>query len=92
MANPATVTTVASTVATITVTGAHREIEVFNVSGTDTVWVSDTATNPTIGGQNFWPLPPGMRVKLTPDGDGSSSSVKVISAGVNIVTAYGCND
>lgn len=93
MANPATATTTANTVASITVTGIHRFIEVFNVSGTDTLWVSDSGANPTIGGQGFWPVPPGMRVKLTVSPYASTGAVvKVISAGVNTVTAYGCAD
>lgn len=92
VANPATITTVASTVATISVDGAQECIDVFNVSGTNTVWVSDSATNPTVGGNGFWPVPPGMRVCLKipySDQDGPTSA-KVISAGVNTVTAYAC--
>lgn len=91
MAHPATATTVASTVATITVDGAYTEVEVFNVAGTDTIWVSDTGGNPTVGGQGFWPVPPGMRVKVRPPFNvaANTASVKVISAGVNTVTVFG---
>ena len=91
--NPATITTVANTVATLTVAGGQGEIEVFNVSGTDTIWVSEGSTTPTVGGQGFWPVPPGMRVGLHPPYvDGVQVSVKVISPGVNTVTGFGCSD
>lgn len=95
MSNPATITTVASTVATISVDGIQPCVEVFNVAGTDTLWLSDSATSPTVGGQGFWPLPPGMRVCLHPAAPATSAGptvIKVISAGINTVTAYACED
>lgn len=92
MPNPNTEVLTANTVKTITVEGATGCVDVFNVSGTDTVWVSDSATNPTVGGDGFYPLPPGMRVCLDVpyENGGTTGTVKVISVGTNTITAFAC--
>ncbi len=84
-----TVTLVANTATTITVKGDSTEWGVYNLSSTDTVWVSESSDAPTVSGDNCLPVLPAGQVVFRPPAKGwSTFDVKVISTGTPPVTVY----
>ncbi len=84
-----TVTLVANTATTITVSDDTNRWCVYNLSGTDTVWVSEGTAAPTIAGDGCLPvLPTGQLVFRPPAKTWGTFDIKVISSGTPQVTVF----
>jgi hypothetical protein len=75
-------TLVANTVTTVTLDNDYREIEVINVDGASTIYVTVDGTVPTVGGNDTFVLPAAISSRVIVSRDGSNPTVvKLISTG-----------
>ena len=76
-------TTAATATSAITLSGAGSALEVFNrelgsTSGDDVLWVQYSGTAPTVGGDECFPVPPGV-ARVVPARNAGYNTVRLIA-------------